>query len=50
MVEDVVCVGEELYMYDAEGCVKWLALLSVKECVSRLFEMGEIDQCLQVSA
>lgn len=50
MVEDVVCVGEELYMYDAEGCVKWFALLSVKECVSRLFEMREIDQCLQVSA
>ena len=50
MVEDVVCVGEEFYMYDAEGSVKWFALLSVKECVSRLFEMGEIDQCLQVSA
>ena len=50
MVEDVVCVGEEFYMYDAEGCVKWFALLSIKECVSRLFEMGEIDQCLQVSA
>lgn len=49
MVEDIVCVGEEFYVYDAEGCVKWLALLSVKECVPRLFEMGEIDQCLEVS-
>lgn len=49
VVEDVVCVGEEFYVYDAEGCVQWFALLSVKECVSRLFEMGESGQCLQVS-
>lgn len=48
MVEDIVCVGKEFYVYDAEGCVKWFALLSVKECVSRLFEMGETSQCLQV--
>lgn len=43
MVEDVVCVGEELYMYDVEGCVKWFVFLFVKECVLRLFEMREID-------
>lgn len=48
VVEDIVCVGKEFYVYDAEGCVKWFALLSVKECVSRLFEMGETSQCLQV--
>ena len=49
VVEDIVCVGEEFYVYDGEGCVQWFALLSVKECVSRLFEMGESGQCLQVS-
>jgi len=49
VVEDIVCVGEQFYVYDAEGCVKWFALLSVKECVSSLYEMGEIGQCLQVS-
>lgn len=49
MVEDIVCVGEEFYVYDAEGCVKWLALLSVKECVARLYEMREIGQCFEVS-
>ena len=49
MVEDVVCIGEQFYVYDAEGCVKWFALLSVKECVSRLYEMGEVSQCLEVS-
>ena len=49
VVQDVVCIGEEFYVYDAEDCVKWFALLSVKECVSRLYEMGEITQCLKVS-
>lgn len=49
VVDDIVCVGEEFYVYDAEDCVKWFALLSVKECVSRLYEMGEISQCLKVS-
>lgn len=49
VVEDIVCVGEEFYVYDAEDSVKWFALLSVKECVSRLYTMGEIEQCLNVS-
>ena len=35
-------------MYDAEGFVKWFGLLSVKECVAKLYEMGEIKQCLMV--
>ncbi len=49
VVEDIVCVRDEFYVYDAEDCVKWFALLSVKECVSRLYEMGEFSQCLKVS-
>ena len=46
---DICCVGGEFYVYDAEGCVKWFGLLSIKECVSKLYEMGEIKQCLMVS-
>lgn len=48
VVQDLVCIGREFYVYDAEDCVKWFALLSVKECISRLHEMGEIRQCLKV--
>lgn len=47
-VLDVCCVGKEFYVYDVEGCVKWFGLLSVKECVAKLYEMGEIQQCLMV--
>ena len=48
-VLDICCVGSEFYVYDAEGYVKWFGLLSVKECVAKLYEMGEIKQCLTVS-
>jgi len=47
-VLDICCVGNELYMYDAKGFVKWFGLLSVKECVAKLYEMGEIKQCLML--
>ena len=45
---DICCFGAEIYVYHVDGCVKWFGLLSVKECVSILYEMGEIKQCLEV--
>ncbi|XP_068762741.1 BLOC-2 complex member HPS5-like isoform X1 [Montipora capricornis] len=47
-VQDICCVGSEIYVYDSEGCVKWFGLLSVKECVARLHKMGEVKQCVMV--
>ncbi|KAJ7369971.1 Hermansky-Pudlak syndrome 5 [Desmophyllum pertusum] len=48
VILDIVCVGEEFYVYDCDDSVKWFALLSIKECVPKLFEMGEISQTLKV--
>ena len=47
-VQDICCVGSEIYVYDSEGYVKWFGLLSVKECVARLHKIGEVKQCVMV--